>query len=77
MSSIASYAKEVSKVAVKEILEGYHKPSPFKTTEGLACQYCEYKNVCGILSCDYRTVREPNVKNVKEFYSGGKSWEVK
>lgn len=77
MESISSYAKAVSEVAIKEIIEGYNKPSPFRTPTGLSCQYCEYKNICGIASKDYSDVRESTIKNVKDFYLGGKIWEAK
>ena len=77
MLSIASYAKAVSAVAVDEILDGYHAASPYKSSSGLSCQYCEYKNICGIITKDYSSAREPALKNAKDFYTGGRLWETK
>ena len=77
MDSMASYAISVSKKAIEEILDGYCKPSPYKNGGTLTCDYCEFKNVCGIASKDYSTVREPMLSNADEFYKGGKVWQKK
>ncbi len=75
MQSIASYARAVASKAVDEILSGHYAPSPFKKNGGLTCDFCEFRNVCGIVSSDYQSVREPHIKNTKDFYLGGKIWQ--
>ena len=76
MKSVASYAVAISKKAVEEIIEGYAEASPYKNGSTKACDYCEFKNICGIASKDYSSVREPLMSNAKEFYMGGTEWEV-
>ena len=76
IESLASYVRAVSKQATKEILEGFIMPSPFaKSKTNKPCDYCEYRNVCGIISNDYSSLREPSAKNIKEFFKGDQKWE--
>lgn len=75
IKSISSYAKLISKKAVDEILQGYIKPTPLKTSEGLACEYCEFRNICGIMREEDKWIREANSPLSKDFYKGGKKWE--
>lgn len=49
LSRITEYVHEISSIAIGEILAGYIKASPSKNGERLVCEYCEYKNFCGIL----------------------------
>ena len=77
IESISSYAKALASLATKEILEGYITPTPYKTSKFFPCKFCSYKNVCGILSLEYKTAREPEIENVVDFYKGGKVWEAK
>ncbi|MBQ7467071.1 MAG: PD-(D/E)XK nuclease family protein [Clostridia bacterium] len=77
IASITSYAKALVSLAVKEILDGYITPTPYKTTKFFPCKYCSYKNVCGILSFEYKTAREPEIDNIADFYKGGKLWQTK
>ena len=77
IESISSYAKSLATIATKEILEGYITPTPIKTPKFFPCKFCSYKNVCGILSLEYKTAREPEIDNVEKFYKGGKIWEIK
>lgn len=77
MKSMASYAVAISTKAVKEMIEGYAEPSPYRHSNTFACAHCEFKNVCGIASKDYSSVREPLLSNAEEFYKGGKIWEAK
>lgn len=75
LDSMASYAKAIASKAVDEILAGYCAPSPYKHSGSLTCEYCEFKNICGIASLNYSTVREPLLSNAKDFYLGGKIWQ--
>lgn len=75
LENLSSYAIKVSENAINEILEGYVKPSPYKSLGQLPCEYCEYRKVCGIISEDYRTAREPINKNAKDFYKGENLWQ--
>ena len=75
LESLSSYALALAKKGVDEILSGYVKPSPYKSAGQLPCEYCVYRKVCGIASLDYKTVREPSVSNIKDFYKGGKLWQ--
>ena len=75
LESMASYASSVASKAIDEILAGYCEPSPYKHSGALACEYCQFKNVCGIVSLGYTTVREPLLSNAKDFYLGGKIWQ--
>ncbi len=75
MQSLSSYALALAGKGVEEILSGYVNPAPYKSSNELPCEYCEYKKVCGIITKDYQTVREPNNKKVKEFYKGGTIWQ--
>jgi len=75
--SMASYTRELAGKASQEIINGYVKATPYKNGESLACAYCQYQNVCGILSNNYKTLRESTISNAGEFYKGGKSWEEK
>ncbi len=77
IDSIASYAKMLASQATKEILDGYITPTPYKTSKFFPCKYCDYKNVCGILTEEYKTAREPEIENIEDFYKGGKLWEKK
>ena len=76
MQSISSYAKKLASKAVKEILDGFVKPTPLKSSDGLSCKYCAYKNICGIVKNQDKWVREQNVQKVKDFYKGGKKWDL-
>jgi len=73
--SLASYAIAVSDKAIDEILDGNVEPSPYKSLGQLPCEYCEYRKVCGIISSDYKSVREPSNTNAKDFYKGGTLWQ--
>jgi len=73
--SMASYAVAVAGKAIDEILDGNVEPSPYKSLGQLPCEYCEYRKVCGIISNDYKSVREPNNLNAKDFYKGGTIWQ--
>lgn len=77
MESMASYAKAVASKATEEILSGYCMPSPYKGGSGIACDYCEFKKVCGIMSVDYKTARENKNSKAKEFYKEGTIWQKK
>ena len=77
IKSISDYAKALASLAVKEILEGYITPTPYKTTKFFFFNFCKDKNVCGILSLEYKTAREPEIENIEEFYKGGRLWETK
>ncbi len=71
--NIKEYALALAKKAAKEILEGYAKPSPFMHGGVLPCNYCSYKNVCGILTENLYSVRQPHVLNDDSFYKGGQN----
>lgn len=75
IESISSYAIELSKKAVQEILQGYIKPTPFKKSSEVACEYCPFANVCGIAKKADVYTREATIDNIKDFYKGGNSWE--
>ena len=75
IESISSYALKLSEKAVEEILQGFIKPTPLKKSSEIACDYCPYKNVCGINKMADIYTRETNLDNVKEFYKGGNIWE--
>lgn len=77
MKSMASYAVAVSSKAVEEMLGGYVEPSPYRRSSKMACDHCSFKNVCGILSKDFASVREPSLSNAKDFYQGEKLWDKK
>ena len=77
IAGISSYAKALASLATKEILDGYITPTPYKTSKFFPCKFCSYKNVCGILSLEYKTAREPEIDNIEEFYKGGKLWQTK
>lgn len=77
MKSMASYAVAVSTKAVEEMVEGYVEASPYKHSGKMTCDHCEFKNVCGIMSKDYSSVREPLLSNAKDFYQGEKIWDKK
>ena len=76
LENMASYVRALSTKAVKEILEGNIEPSPFVKGTRKPCDYCAYRKVCGILSCDYQTKRQATLSNAKNFYQGGNSWEA-
>ncbi len=75
LESMRQYALAISKNAVEEILEGYYKASPFKNSNRLPCEYCDYKNICSINSMEHKSVRVANVKDAKEFFKGGRQWQ--
>lgn len=76
IKSISTYAKKLAEKAVKEILEGYIKPTPFKrSTSEKPCEYCEFKNICGINKNQDKWTRESTIENVKDFYKGGNTWD--
>lgn len=75
IESISSYVLKLSCKAVQEILQGFIKPTPLKKSSEIACEYCPYKNVCGINKMADVYTREANLENVKEFYKGGNTWE--
>lgn len=76
IESMARYVRAASRKATKEILDGFIMPSPFaKSKTNKPCDYCEYRNVCGILSNEYASLREPSAKNVKDFFKGDQKWE--
>lgn len=77
IESITNYAKLLASQAVKEILDGYITPTPYKTSKFFPCKFCEYKNVCGILTEEYKTAREPEIENIQDFFKGDKVWEKK
>lgn len=74
IESISSYAIELSKKAVQEILQGFIKPTPFKKSSEVACEYCPFANVCGISKKADIYTREATIDNIKDFYKGGNSW---
>lgn len=74
IESVSSYAKAAAKKAAGEIISGYVKPSPFKENGSLACSYCEYRGVCGILKNEDNWARETDAKNAKDFYKGDTPW---
>lgn len=75
IKSMSSYALAVAEKGIDEIISGYVKPSPYKSLGQLPCEYCEYRKVCGISSNDYKSAREPNSTNAKDFYKGGTIWQ--
>jgi len=77
MKTMAAYARDVASKATEEILSGYCKPAPYKSGAGMACDYCEFKKVCGIMSVDYQTARESKNAKAKEFYKEGTIWQKK
>lgn len=70
LQGMKQYALAVSTKAVEEITDGYFKPSPYKKGENLPCTYCSFKNICGIVSDGYQSVRKPRIKNVKDLMRG-------
>jgi len=75
LESLSTYALRLAEKGTQEILSGYVEASPYKCSNELPCEYCEYRRVCGIISKNYQSAREPNNLNAKEFYKGGKTWQ--
>ncbi len=74
LESMKEYALAMATKATKEIMEGYFKPSPYKKGENLPCTYCSFKNICGIVSDGYQSVRKARIENVKDFLKEGQEW---
>lgn len=47
MARIIGYAKEKAADTVMAILEGHAEVSPCRKGKGLACDYCDYRSLCG------------------------------
>lgn len=75
IEGIANYVLLLAKKAVQEILDGFIKPTPFKKSKETPCEYCSFKNICGIKSNADSWTREAMLDGVKDFYKGGKTWQ--
>lgn len=58
--SLAKYVKQMCKIAINEILQGYAKPSPIRLSDSdsLPCENCEFKGVCGVEKTEYALGRK-------------------
>lgn len=75
IESISSYVLLLAKKAVREILDGFIKPTPLKKSKETPCEYCSFKNICGIKMNADSWTREETTEGAKDFYKGGKTWQ--
>ena len=52
------YVLELIAQAVSEIKRGYIAAAPLNISESLPCDFCEYKNICGIKNNDFENTRK-------------------
>lgn len=58
LGDISNYVTEISRIAVKEITEGYIHPSPLEKSGRATCEYCDYKFICGFPTSELDTPRK-------------------
>ena len=72
--NLSSYTEALTKKATSEILEGFIKPTPLKSADGLACRYCEFRQLCGIENNEESLIRIAK-SSAKDFFKGEKTWQ--
>lgn len=67
LGGVLDYTMALSRGAVGEILSGNIEKSPIQNGDNLACEYCTYKNVCGLMYASNKKGRRTKKVSFENF----------
>ncbi|MBP3630389.1 MAG: exodeoxyribonuclease V subunit gamma [Clostridia bacterium] len=67
LDGVMNYTMELSRGAIKEILSGNIEMSPIQSGEKPVCEYCAYKNICGLMYSSAKKARKTKQVSFEDF----------